>query len=974
MYQGYVSPAQGTLRRRGLALALLAVLASGAALAQNTGGSIYGSAAAGATVVVENVDTGLKREAVADAEGRYRFASLPIGTYRVHSGEAVREQVTVNAGVGTEVGLVAQDAATLAAVSVQATRSVSPIDVASVESTTVITADQIARLPVARNVTDVALLAPGTVKGDTAFGNLASFGGSSVAENVYYINGFNVTNIYQGLSYTQLPFEAVQEQQVKTGGYGAEFGRSTGGVVNLVTKRGTNNWNFGGNAYWSPGELRDHSPDVYDPDGDLYYFYSKDTREELIYNAFVSGPVVKDKLFVYALYQGTDGSETNYGLSTVSPEKRNDPLGLLKVDWNITDNHIVELTALTDKRNNDYTKYTTTPGTDRKLARVGEGSYQEGGENTILRYTGYFGESFNLSALYGEGTFSRAESNSNADCPYAHDARTGTAISIGCWVDSTVPSKDNQDERKAGRIDLEWQLGDHRLRGGFDSERITTNHISKLSGGVYWRYITVVPGARLPNGATVPDGVTQAARSRVRNEGGSFEVENTAQYLEDNWQINDKLVAYLGLRNETFENRNGFGQSFIKADQQLAPRLGLSWDVNGDGSMKVFANAGRYFLPIPTNVNVRVSAGLTDYYEWFQFGPNSGFDPRTALPTNLGPQIGGRYTYSDGRAPNPLTLADQELRPMYQDEWILGFQKQLADNWSIGLRGVQRQLKSAIEDTCQKAGITRWAQENGYTNFNANSLPACVMLNPGRDAALYLDLQGDGNLSLATVPAAYFGLPRAERTYRALEFFFEHGFDDKWFLQGSYTWSKSFGNTEGFVRTDNGQVDAGNTTAFDRPGLTDGGSGNLPNDHRHALKVFGYVQATDEWMFGASFRTTSGRPLNCIGVYPENGPDTEAAEYGAASFYCGGVLKPRGSAGNTKWISNLDLSVGYTPQWADNLTLGVDVFNVFNWKRPTELSEDFETGERTPLKTYGLPERFQDPRYVRFSARYDFSL
>ena len=142
--------------------------------------------------------------------------------------------------------------------------SINPIDVSSVESTTILTAEQIAKIPVPRNTTDVALLAPGTVRGDAAFGKLASFGGSSVAENQYFINGFNITNTFQNLNFAQVPFEAIGEQQVKTGGYGAEFGRATGGVINQVTKRGTNEFKAGGNIFWAPDELRESGPDMYD--------------------------------------------------------------------------------------------------------------------------------------------------------------------------------------------------------------------------------------------------------------------------------------------------------------------------------------------------------------------------------------------------------------------------------------------------------------------------------------------------------------------------------------------------------------------------------------------------------------------------------------------------------------------------------------------------------------------------------------
>ncbi len=95
------------------------------------------------------------------------------------------------------------------------------------------------------------------MRGDIAFdGNLASFGGASVAENAYYVNGFNITNSFRNLNFSKIPFEAIAEQQMKTGGYGAEFGRSLGGVVNQTTKRGTNEFQTGSNVYWTPGSMR----------------------------------------------------------------------------------------------------------------------------------------------------------------------------------------------------------------------------------------------------------------------------------------------------------------------------------------------------------------------------------------------------------------------------------------------------------------------------------------------------------------------------------------------------------------------------------------------------------------------------------------------------------------------------------------------------------------------------------------------
>ena len=212
----------------------------------NTVGSIYGSAKAGATVNVESVDTGQKREVSVDSSGRYRVNSLPAGKYRVSESAGGGEDrlVTVSPGVGTELNLAA-GSQELEAIQVTATAASTPIDVTSVELVSLIRADMVNKLPVARDVSSTALLTPGTVQGDSSFGNLASFGGASVAENVYYINGFNVTNIRNGIQFTQVPYEAIESTTIKNGGYGAEFGRSTGGVVDITTRHGTNRWEFG---------------------------------------------------------------------------------------------------------------------------------------------------------------------------------------------------------------------------------------------------------------------------------------------------------------------------------------------------------------------------------------------------------------------------------------------------------------------------------------------------------------------------------------------------------------------------------------------------------------------------------------------------------------------------------------------------------------------------------------------------------
>ena len=198
------------------------------------------------------------------------------------------------------------------------------------------------------------MLAPGTTKGDARLGGdkpLASFGGASVAENVYYINGFNVTNTLNGTTFNEIPFEATAEMQVKTGGYGAEFGRSLGGVVNTITKRGTNEWKFGGNVIFSPDQGRSSTMRALkDPaSGKWLTVETAGYQQDTVYNGYVSGPLVKDRLFLYAIYQGTDEESRTYNASNQTVTGNDSPQGLLKLDWNINDRHTLELTAVRDR-------------------------------------------------------------------------------------------------------------------------------------------------------------------------------------------------------------------------------------------------------------------------------------------------------------------------------------------------------------------------------------------------------------------------------------------------------------------------------------------------------------------------------------------------------------------------------------------------------------------------------------------------
>lgn len=961
----------------GLSVALLAGVALELKAQSNATGYVYGTGPAGASVVAENLGTGLKRDVKIDASGSFMVSSLPTGTYRVtlkSAGKAdeVADAIAVSVGTGSQVrfgeagGIVAMEKFKVAAA------SISPVDLSTVESVTVMSAQAVEQLPVGRSPTAVALLAPGTTAGVSAFGGLPSFGGSSVAENTYYVNGFNLTNHRNGLGGGTVPFEFYDQFQVKTGGYSAEFGRSTGGVINATTKKGTNEYKAGANVYFEPSSWISRSPSVYTYGGAPYIDRTASRSQSTNANIYASGPIVKNQVFFYGLYNLRDSWSEGSGITSFSKSKGDSPFWGGKLDWNITNDHTVEVTAISDKRDSTSESFKYDYAGRAIGASNGVITSKSGGRDYIYRYSGNFNKivpGLSLSALYGKSNAEATSLSAGDAFPYILDARSGVALLVGKGINLQTSAL--MDTRKVYRLDGEQTLnlaGTHRFRGGFDREDVGSDSNVQYSGGVYWRYVTTAPGRVLANGGVVPAGVTQYARKRIYSNSGKFETTSSAFYLEDNWQpFGERLVLSLGIRDETFNNKNSRGETFVKISNQWAPRLGIAYDLAGDSRSKVFANYGRYHLPIATNTNIRLAGGELFYEEYYALN-SIGAD---SLPA-LGAQIGGRTVYSDGSIKDPKQIVDKNLKPMYQDEFIIGYQRALGKNWTAGIRGVYRNVARFIEDMAVDETLNAYAKAQGIptSKFNAGGNDYYVLANPGQPVTFNIDMNDGKGVRSITLSAADLRYPTAVRKYFAGELFFEKIYDGKWFLQGSYTWSHTYGNDEGYVLSDNGQSDAGLTVLFDHPGLMDYSSGDLANDKRHKFKLFGSYNVTSEWQMGANLRHESGTPLNAFGFHPT---DPFARAYGADSFYANSLPAPRGSRGRTPWITQLDLNVRYRPEWGKKkVTFGASVFNVLNQHRPTELNQVAEIGLNQPNPTYFLPTSFQQTRSVRVSAAYEF--
>ncbi|HEX5694631.1 MAG TPA: TonB-dependent receptor, partial [Arenimonas sp.] len=745
---------------------------------------------------------------------------------------------------------------------------------------------------VARDALSVAQLAPGVVRGE--FGGV-SFGGSSVAENAVYINGLNVTDFYNRVGFSEAPFDFYQEFQVKTGGYSVEFGRSTGGVINAVTRSGTNEFHVGTELTLEPRSWQATRQDRYDADGSRYITASLDNYSRTKLNTYASGPIIRDKLFFFAMYEARDyqPQNTNDAGTTLTRGAADDGFWGGKIDWQINDNHLLEFMGFSDQNQSA----SITSAYDFETGARTEPSepvfFESGGKNWNTTYTGYLTDSLSMKLMYGQTERNNSQfSPSDLECsPVSQEVVPGLFpaqdLPLGCTNSTRVEAR--LDERTAMRADFEWHIGDHLLRFGADHEENVSNYDRHYPGPdetFYSIEYLDTPGAAIPdsNGAVLPPGENVYVRARQYGVDGTFETINSAFYLEDNWQVLPNLLLNLGIRQEAFDNRDSDGNSYIEMDNMWAPRLGFSWDMKGDGTTKLFGNAGRYFLPVANVINIKQAGGFLDArsyhaFEGYRQETRNGF---TYLMPILGEQLGFDNSQGDGTVGDLRSEVDADMDPVYQDEFILGFEQALNQAWSVGVQGTYRDLHNAIDD-----------MEISATHCGRNG-PGWVMANPGEEVTFWGDTDCDGeNDGYVTVdtsqagswteadnyeyidgeweyvnstPTGQVGWVKPERTYTSLELQIDRAWDDKWAFNASYVWSKSEGNAEGPVNSDTEFADAGRTENFDDPWVNLRGYGYLANDRRHQFKLRGAYALSDRWRLGASMNAQSGGPITGFGV------------------------------------------------------------------------------------------------------------
>ncbi len=899
-----------------LALALPAVAQEQRGAIEGVVKDSSGGVLPGVTVAAKSAG-GLAVTAVTDARGVYRFPAVAPGKYVVDAQltgfkPARVENLEVLLGQIKTVDFVLSIGSMTEAVEVTAEAPL--VDTKQSARATSITADQLDMLPKGRDFMSVVTQAAGA-NNETKSGGVM-IDGATTSENRYIVDGAETSDIVLGGSGKNLIADFIAEVQVKSSGYTAEYGGATGGVINVVTKSGTNNWHGNLLFGWEGSALQGgRNPSLRlkltDSNASEYITYAKDGYSRAEPGLSIGGPIFLNKVWFFTAYQptirsydrtvtltnGTTVSKTQKapvqyfsGNSTAQVGSKLHTRVAYNQSWSKTDGALPALDG-SDPATTNYAYGTTNPNWS-----VSAQADWVARQNLVIgTRVGYYTSDVNSFGIPTTPRYLAVAGNTGIPGIPPNLVMTTGASSIPT-NNSTAMDK---QQRLSFQLDGTWYGnfgGQHTIKGGFQVDRLANSVDSGEQGllvRLYWGqayqgrqgaygYYRVRSNGALPKKGFI----TQ----------GDVATNNYGMFIQDAWTISNRLTINLGLRTENekvppFVSGPAIPASAISfgfADK-LAPRLGFAYDIKGDGKWKAYGSWGIFYDIFKMNL-ARGSFGGEKWLEyWYTLDTASWptlVDGASCPPSCPGTLLRGPYDY---RAVSLGSDAiDPNLKPMKSQEMSFGVEHQMSAVTAVSLRYVHKGLIRAVDDT---------------GSFNESG-EIYVIANPGF-----------GMTQIACGPdkgcSPTVALPKARRDYDGVEFAFTKNMSHNWYFRGSYMWSRLYGNYSGLDQTDENGRQAPNTgRLYDYPIMSFDQSGNdvegvLGTDRPHQLKAqviytlpFGTTVGLNEYVASGVPKSREIAVLNPSAytvLYMGRGSDGRMPMYSQTDFYVQHEVKLGGS-------------------------------------------------------------------------------
>ena len=640
-----------------VALAMIAGAVAGARAQGNPTGTISGHVAdpdglavPGATIIVASPVLQGVRTAVTSANGDYIIPFLPAGDYDV-TFELQGFQTVKRTRVSVKMAETLPLNITLALAAIAETVTVTGQSTDLVPTATVASnfkKEALELLPVGRALNDAVLLAP-AVAGNGPSGNIMMAGSLSF-ESQYLINGVVVNENLRGQALTLFIEDAVQETKVSTGAISAEYGRFGGGVVNMITKSGGNDFSGSFRTTLNNDSWRALTPYASDRTVD---------KVTPVYEGTLGGPFKRDKIWFFGAGRFTHPEEnrtlpvTGGSYTTGTDERRYEA----KVTYALNPRNTAKA---------GYTKRTTAItnnrfGTIMDLASLYDNSTDQ--HLYTANYTSVLTHSFFLEGQYSRKISATMDVGSRftdlvrgtpindrsrlvgTDNP-RFNSPTFCAVCGGGWLEH----RDNWDAfGKATYFLSTEKTGSHNLVAGFDTFKEWRKNDNWQSGSQYniSAFSTILDGATIYPVFT-NDNTTFINWAPILQQSVGNDIRTYSAYVNDAWRSSSRLSFSLGARFDLNRSKDQSGTSVVR-DSQWSPRLGLTWDVKGDGKWTANLGYARYVAGISTAlVDAGSAGGRQAAFSWFYQGPSVNTGPGPYLTADKALPILWNWFFANG--------------------------------------------------------------------------------------------------------------------------------------------------------------------------------------------------------------------------------------------------------------------------------------------------------------------------------------
>jgi len=923
---------------------------------------------------------GFRRTITTNDEGFFRVLQVPPGTYNVVTtpsggfAEARYENVTVAIGRNTQLEITANPGTSVTTVDVNSSDA-PPVDTTSSAIQTTINAQKIELLPRGTGFAGLLRTVPGA-RPESRSGGF-SVDGASGGENVFVIDGQEVTNYRTGtLNETyNIPTQLVQEVQVKSSGFEAQYGGATGGVVSVVTRGGNNDFHGEFGIQFEPPKFRGN------PRPDLYRFTSgtvagnnyvqtaelipapKAGGTDVYYTSNLSGPIIRDRLWFYTSYSPqvfntevvapyftsvpaatrTLVNTERYSRTTTYEyafaRLDSNPFNNLRLSGTFLWNPVIQQGSIPHTisfSNTGALPINNYGGTIGSLVGNQFASRQGGRQTSnLVTFSGVYTPWNNVVV---EGRYNRAylnEKQGNYFIPSQIGLTCGAnaPASFGCsntgGNSATVRDVSIRETYDFNGTYIFNAGGRHELRGGY--QRIKTLN-DVLSGNAAFGSITFNWTGNISSafGITPTPGAIGwgvLARNGTFGRGTSY---SQGIFIQDKYQPFRRLTLNLGVRSEKEElpSFNQFPSSLtFDWNDKIAPRLGFALDIFGDGKTKAFGSYGKFFDRVKFSLPRGLFGGTVQLRDYFEVFPGD-----TVSKFNINSIVGG-FTGQSVCQPTGF-ITSGALSRCQENQFPASngpSSSPFAGNGAVDVNskpfqqteftvGMERQLSQNYLFRARYTfkNVDETIEDMQVINAATPAQTASIIGNPGKGLVLEL-LQQQG----------YPKAPEVQRRYDGLEFVVEKRLSNNWYFNANYTYSRLYGNYSGLASSDEPHLTGGrlapNTSrAFDLPliGYTVYGepdNGRLPTDRPHVFNIYGaYIfdwkgSRTNSTEISGFQTVTSGTPQTTY-IYSSSSTTPQ-------------ILYGRGDLGRSPVFSQTDLAVTHRYRFGrDNrFTMAFDV-------------------------------------------------